>query len=136
MCGFFYCDQKQAVGCGFGKAWCGDTLRQANLLPFEVDSLALVCRHTTPSQNRSQLLAFDRSKKSRTSMRSFAITMAKLKARLGDASIFKLSYRDAVMPENSNEKIPLHETSQQQLPDVHQKALRPTWLLPSPMIIE
>jgi protein ImuB len=62
--------------------------------------------------------------------------MAKLKARLGDAAIFKLSYRDAVMPESSNTQIPIHEISHQQLPDLHQKALRPTWLLPSPILIE
>lgn len=105
-------------------------------LPFEVDSLRLTCRHTNPIQNRNQLLSFDHRRKSRTTGRSFSITIAKLKARLGDAAICKLSYYDAILPEASNHKISLRENSNQNLPDIHKKVLRPTWLLPSPPLIE
>lgn len=105
-------------------------------LPFEVDSLTLTCINASPSQNRSQTLAFDNSRKSRSGARSFAITVAKLKARLGEAAIFKLTYCDALLPETSNKLISLTETCNQHLPDVHKKAMRPAWLLPSPALIE
>lgn len=105
-------------------------------LPFEVDSLTLTCINASACQNRSQTLAFDSSRKSRSGARSFAITIAKLKARLGDAAIFKLTYRDALLPETSNAFIALPETCNQQLPDVHKKSMRPAWLLPAPLLIE
>ncbi len=105
-------------------------------LPFAVDSLTLTCRDASLVQNQSQTLAFDHSRKSRSGARSFAITMAKLKARLGDAAIYKLSYRDALLPETSNAITPVNEACNQQLPDIHKKAIRPSWLLPSPVLIE
>ena len=105
-------------------------------LPFEVDSLTLTCHHASAAQNRSQLLSFDQSRATRGGARSFIITMAKLKARLGDAAISKLSYRDAFLPETTNATIAINEKSNQQLPDLHKKALRPAWLLPAPMLIE
>jgi len=105
-------------------------------LPFEVDSLTLKCQSAMPLQNRSQSLAFGKRSNSRESARSFAITMAKLKARLGDDAVFKLSYQDAILPESSNQKILLTETANQQLPALHKGALRPHWLLPTPALIE
>lgn len=105
-------------------------------LPFEVDSLRLICRHTNPIQNRNQLLPFDHHRKSHSAARNFSITIAKLKARLGEYAIYKLSYCDALLPEDTNRKIPLHESSNQHLPDIHKKALRPAWLLPTPALIE
>jgi len=105
-------------------------------LPFAVDSLTLTCRDASLVQNQSHTLAFDHSRKSRAGARSFAITMAKLKARLGDAAIFKLSYRDALLPETSHATLSLNQTCNQHLPDIHKKALRPTWLLPAPVNIE
>lgn len=105
-------------------------------LPFEVDSLTLTCINANPSQNRSQTFAFDNSRKSRSGARSFAITIAKLKARLGDAAIFKLTYSDALLPEVSNKLISLTENCNQHLPDVHKKSMRPAWLLPSPVLID
>lgn len=105
-------------------------------LPFEVDSLTLSCHNTHALQNRNQLLSFDSSQKSRNTMLSLAITLAKLKARLGEASVYKLSYQDAFLPEASNLKIEPHETPKQNLPHIHQKALRPAWLLASPALIE
>ena len=105
-------------------------------LPFEVDSLALNCRDASPVQNKSQSLSFNQKRQSRAGVRSFTITMAKLKARLGDAAIFKLSYCDAILPETSNAAVALNEQSNQKLPDIHKKALRPYWLLPSPVLVE
>lgn len=104
-------------------------------LPFEVDSLTLTCKNTSAIQNRSQLLSFDH-RKSRTAARDLAITLAKLKARLGDAAVFKLSYYDALLPENSNKAIPANELPNQALAEIHKKALRPTWLFSAPALIE
>jgi len=105
-------------------------------LPFEVDSLTLTCHHASSAQNRSQLLSFDHSRTTRGGARSFIITMAKLKARLGDSAISKLSYRDAFLPETTNSSIAINEKSNQQLPEIHKKAARPAWLLPAPILIE
>ncbi len=104
-------------------------------LSFEVDSLKLTCKSTNAIANRNQLLSFDH-RKSRTTARGFAITLAKLKARLGEAAVFKLSYCDALLPETSNLTIPANESPNQQLPDIHNKALRPTWLFPAPVMVE
>ncbi|RYD73426.1 MAG: DNA polymerase Y family protein [Sphingobacteriales bacterium] len=105
-------------------------------LPFEVDSLTLSCWHVQSIQNKNQLLAFDNNRQSRTGARSFAITLAKLRARLGDAAIFKISYRDALLPEISNVTLPINENANQQLPDIHKKSIRPSWLLTQPELIE
>ncbi|RYY74742.1 MAG: DNA polymerase Y family protein [Gammaproteobacteria bacterium] len=105
-------------------------------LPFEVDSLTLNCRDASPVQNKTQSFSFESKRQSRSGIRSFTITMAKLKARLGDTAIFKLSYRDALLPEISNSAIALNEACNQQLPDIHKKSLRPYWLLPAPVLIE
>ncbi len=104
-------------------------------LPFEVDSLELNCRSTSPTQNKNQLLAFD-SQKPQVAAHNFAVTMAKLKARLGDAAVFKLSYCDSLIPENSNLIIPISERPKQDLSEIHKKSARPTWLFPTPILIE
>ncbi len=105
-------------------------------LPFEVDSLTLNCRDARLVQNKSQSLSFNQHRQSRAGIHSFTITMAKLKARLGDAAIFKLSYKDALLPETTHSTIALNETCNQQLPDIHKKALRPHWLFKKPVLIE
>ncbi len=103
-------------------------------LPFEVDTLALGCRNIQPIQAQSQLLEFDSRRKHNS--QEFTTTAAKLKARLGDACIYKLSYRDSYIPEESNQRIALNQPSNQQLPDHHLAALRPSWLFKSPIAIE
>jgi protein ImuB len=105
-------------------------------LPFEVDTIRLICRNTQELQNRNQLLDYNQSRKRKTSVQDFAVTIAKLKARLGDAAVYKLSYQDNRVPELTNKKIALSEKSNQELPDIHHPALRPTWLLPKPELIE
>ncbi|MEN0036321.1 MAG: DNA polymerase Y family protein [Cellvibrio sp.] len=103
-------------------------------LPFEVDTLALSCRNAQPIQTQSQLLAFDSRRKHNG--QAFTTTAAKLKARMGDTCIYKLSYRDSYIPEDSNQRIALNQSSNQQLPDRHLAALRPSWLFKSPIEIE
>lgn len=103
-------------------------------LPFEVDTLSLNCRDAMPVQARSHTLDFDLGRK--IDRQSFSITAAKLKARLGDASVYKLSYCDGYLPNDTNQRILLTEQSQQDLPEIHQRAQRPNWLLDSPSLID
>ncbi len=105
-------------------------------LPFDVDTVELRCIHTAPIQNRSQLLDFNQTKRADRRSHDFATTAAKLKARLGNAAIFKLSYCDSHFPEVSNIAIPLQEKSTQLLPTLHSVAVRPTWLFAEPALIE
>lgn len=103
-------------------------------LPFEVDTLALSCRYIQSIQAQSQLLVFDSNRKHDS--QAFITTATKLKARLGDECIYKLSYRDSYIPEESNQRIALNQPSNQQLPDRHLASLRPSWLFKLPVEIE
>ncbi len=107
----------------------------ARPLSVEVDRLALTCRHLTPLEQRSQSLGFDTQRSGRERSQSFTLAVAKLTARLGEGAIYKLSYQDSFLPERSNQKIPLQQTCNQQLPALHQQAPRPTWLLAAPIAI-
>lgn len=104
-------------------------------LPFEIDTLQLICRHTLPLHGGSQALNFDQSRRKK-SVQDFTVTLAKLKTRLGENAVYKLSYRDSRVPELTNTMITLAEKCNQDLPLVQRSGLRPTWLLPSPEPIE
>lgn len=105
-------------------------------LPFEVDTVKLTCRHTMPIQHLSQVLDFDQDKRKKKSVGDFAVTIAKLKARLGDAAVYKISYHDSRVPELTNVVVSLADQCAQKLPGIHASALRPTWLLTKPELIE
>ncbi len=105
-------------------------------LPFEVDTIKLICRHSMPLQYKSQILDFDQGRRRKASVQDFAVTIAKLKARLGDAAVYKLSYQDSRVPEVTNVMVALAEKCHQELPEIHLNGLRPTWLLTKPEPIE
>lgn len=105
-------------------------------LPFAVDTLELRCKEVQPIQNRSQSLDFNQTQRADRRTHHFATTAAKLKARLGDTAIFKLSYGDNHFPEASNIIIKPTATANQQLPELHSSALRPGWLFAAPIAIE
>lgn len=104
-------------------------------LLFEIDTLDLICKNTQPLEAPSQALSFSGSRKSASS-RDFLVTAARLKARLGDSSIFKLSYVSHHLPEKSQQAIGLSDNSYQAIPESLKTALRPTWLLKQPITIE
>lgn len=104
-------------------------------LIFETDTLELVCEDTQPLEAPSQALQLAGSRKN-LSGRDFIVTSARLKARLGDAAVFKVSYANHHLPEHSTPSIELAESSNQSLPQTLQHALRPTWLLDSPVPLE
>ncbi len=104
-------------------------------LPFEVDTVKLTCHHVMPLQTKSQVLDFDQSRR-RKSVNDFAVTIAKIKARLGHSAVYKLGYRDSRVPEITNAMVALADRCNQELPEIHLKALRPTWLLTLPELID
>ncbi|MGM8225874.1 Y-family DNA polymerase [Cellvibrio sp. ARAG 10.3] len=105
-------------------------------LPFEVDAIRLLCQDTLPMQNRNQILDLDQSRRRKASSSDFAVTIAKLKARLGNGAVYKLSYYDSRVPELTQVFLALAEKSCQALPDMYKHSLRPSWLLKNPELIE
>lgn len=105
-------------------------------LPFDVDSLHLECRHSTALQLRSELLHFDQDSRLSAGQEEQERLVARIKARLGEAAVYKVSYQDSHLPELSNRILLLAEKALQDLPDIHRRALRPTWLLANPQPVE
>jgi protein ImuB len=103
-------------------------------LPFEVDALQLHCRRETPVENRDLSLNFPGKKN--TSAMDFERTAAKLRARVGDTKVYKLSYEDAFLPERSQARLPLSKPARQTLPPVHSVASRPSWLFTTPETVD
>lgn len=99
-------------------------------LPFEVDSLELACREEMAQDRRDQCLNFTSSRQAPVS--AFERTAAKLRARLGDSKVYKLSYSDDLVPEQTQMHITLSSAANQLLPSVQGVALRPTWLFSKP----
>lgn len=102
-------------------------------LPFEVDILELECKHTTQLENVTNKLSFDGKKSADGN--ELEITLAKLTARLGGKAIYKVSYHDSHVPEQSCTAIPVHQTANTQLPEALRVASRPGWLLSAPVPI-
>lgn len=108
---------------------------EAKSLPFEVDTLRLSCLRSVQAQLESNTLNFDQANKHKAAQ-DYSRVMAKLKAMMGNAAVYKISYQDSRVPELTNAVIALAEKCHQQLPNIHAKALRPAWLLSSPQLIE
>lgn len=108
---------------------------ESKALQFEVNTLRLVCEHLLPLVAVNQALDFEAQAKPKT-LNDFTLTLAKLKARLGEGAIKKVSYHDSRVPEITNKLIPINETPEQHLPPIFANALRPTWLLDKPEPIE
>ncbi len=103
---------------------------------FAVDQLELHCPFTSPLHTQTGQLDFSQQSYSYKTTQDFTLTTAKLKARLGDSAIYKISYRDDHLPELSNHVISYQKTAWQVLPEKQQQALRPKWLLATPQHIE
>lgn len=108
---------------------------ESKALQFEVNTLRLVCEHLLPLVAVNQALDFEAQAKPKT-LNDFTLTLAKLKARLGEGAIKKLSYHDSRVPEITNKLIAVNETPEQRLPPIFENARRPTWLLDKPEPIE
>ncbi len=103
---------------------------------FAVDQLELHCPFTSPLQAQTYHLDFSQQSPSHKTTQDFTLTTAKLKARLGNSAIYKISYKDDHLPELSNDTISYQKAAWQVLSALQQHALRPKWLFASPQAIE
>ncbi len=103
---------------------------------FAVDQLELHCPFSSPLQTQNYQLDFSQQSHNYKTTQDFTLTTAKLKARLGESAIYKISYRDDHLPERSNHVIGYQKAAWQVLPDMQQQALRPKWLLAAPQIVD
>ncbi len=97
-------------------------------LPFEVDCLELICLDSLPRGDHRRDLDLTGERRPRSTDRELAVTLAKLKARVGNDAVYKVGYRDSLLPEWSHAIIGLAEKTVQRLPDAHRHAPRPAWL--------
>jgi len=104
-------------------------------LSFEVDCLSLKVQHLLPAQKQTHQFNFNQQD-TKNNQQNFTITAAKLKARMGDVAMAKVSYRDSHIPEVSNQLIAVNKPSQQVLPDIHEQGLRPSWVFKKPIEID
>ena len=105
-------------------------------IPFEVDNLTLSCLDRLPRQDDSLGLDFDGKRNPLVSNQELTVTLAKLKARVGDDGVHRVSYRDSPLPELSHAIVGMAEKCVQALPDIHRNGLRPSWLFTEPEPIE
>ena len=105
-------------------------------LPFEVDTLRLICDETNNAQGQEQTFSFTQVRRRRGTSQKCAHALAKLKARLGESAVYKVSYQDARLPEHTNRLIGTAEKSLQALSATQEQGLRPTWLFSTPAPIK
>lgn len=103
-------------------------------LPFEVDTLELFCNQFLSRSNPTGSLNFPGTKK--RDNEALQLTLAKIKSRLGDHTVYKVSYKHCHIPEESSHKIALCEKPNEDIATREAIALRPTWLLKTPQIIK
>lgn len=103
-------------------------------LPFAVDTVELLCEKLEALKATTGLLAFTGTTKNTNEQ--LQITLARIKARLGDNAMYKVSYRAHHMPEKSVERITLEQKSNTVLNAEQLLAKRPGWLLKTPQRIQ
>lgn len=107
---------------------------ESQQLPFAVDAIELTCQQLQSSQEKNNQLNFSGGRNKNHGGDDLALLEAKLKARLGEQAIFKISYKDSHTPEQAWNKRSVFEPTEQQLPAAHQHAPRPTWLFATPFL--
>lgn len=105
---------------------------ESQQLPFAVDAIELTCQHLQKWQEHNQSMDFSGRRGKNRSGNDLDLLEGKLKARLGEQAIFKISYKDSHIPEQTCEKLSAFTPANQQLPEIHQHSLRPTWLFETP----
>ena len=103
-------------------------------LPFEVDTLVLVCLESTSvdlTQRTLDLAEKNSDIHASIDLSEFQLTTARIIARLGQENIFKYACMDSHVPEYAVEKKDFYQTVNN-LPKNVTDADRPAWLLPTP----
>lgn len=109
---------------------------ESQTLPFAVDAIELTCHHLQKSQEVNQTLNFSGKQNKNRGSHDLALLESKLKARLGEQAIFKISYKDSHIPEQTYAKLSAFAHTNQQLPPAHSNTARPTWLFETPFAVK
>jgi len=103
-------------------------------LAFEVDCVELQCEHMMIVEGRDQGLGFE-GPNTLAIQQGFSLTLAKLHILLGEQAVFKVSYSDSHVPEESSVAVAPAAVCNQFLPNLQRIALRPTWIFSTPEVI-
>jgi protein ImuB len=102
-------------------------------LPFAVDAIELTCHNLQKWQEENHSLNFSGARSKNSGSHDLALLEGKLRARLGGQAIFKISYKDSHIPEQTCERLSVFANTNQQLPPPHLHATRPTWFFETPL---
>lgn len=103
-------------------------------LPFAVDTVELLCDNLVTLKASTGNLAFDGLSKNNSE--ELQITLARIKTRLGDDAIYKVSYHAHHVPEKSVVAIALNKKANTELDPQLYATQRPHWLLKTPQSIQ
>lgn len=109
---------------------------QSQQLPFEVDAIELTCQNLQPWREQNRELDFSGKRRKSRSSDDLALLDAKLKARLGEQAVYKISYKDSHVPELSYQAISVFAKPEQTLPMQQKTSPRPTWLFKTPLPVK
>ncbi len=105
-------------------------------LPFEVDIVELRCDKLTAVNFEYKTLIQQPESTPKQYQQNLELILAKLGARLGEKSLYKLSCRDSHVPEYAVEKISATQNANTEISASHRYAPRPNWLFDNPIVIE
>ncbi len=109
---------------------------EATTLPFEVDSIELICRDSQPARPATQTLNFSGRQARADEANDFVITLARLHAQLGTQAIFRIQPQDHHLPERSQVQIKPDDPATSDPLQPQPFSLRPSWLLETPIPIQ
>lgn len=104
-------------------------------LAFEVDQLELVNPIFLDAELSTDELHIDTSGKQNINRRDVQRVVTKIQARLGEESVFKVTYKDEHFPECAQRRIGVQEAAAKPFENGHQPIARPGWILNTPITI-
>ncbi|PCK01691.1 MAG: hypothetical protein COA42_22990 [Alteromonadaceae bacterium] len=109
-------------------------------LPFEIDSLELQCHKRSAVENHNSTLFSDSPNEQQSTQHVFAVSVEKIRARLGAQAMFVLVEKDSHIPEISfkENSTPEEKKSIKHSKENHKKSPtgnRPTWIFKTPTSI-
>lgn len=102
-------------------------------LPFEIDQLELIKPLLVDADFQTDELSIGQAAHTQSDRRALQRALAKVQARLGESNVFKVSYKDDHFPECAQRHIGVSELASQTLAGSHAYAIRPGWILNTPI---
>jgi protein ImuB len=103
-------------------------------LPFEIDQLTLCEPELSPYAAATDSLVFGTAN-SNTNNKALQLSTARLKARLGEKNVSKMTYCNEILPENTQTYVATDTQVDSDLQEDHRYAIRPAWILNHPVTI-